>query len=168
MKPLLGSKSHHPKKPWYRFFVVRKKHLFRSSEANPEPLAHLKWCFFAKIVYSLKSLTILVRSSRLRSVTGCWIYLGYFSDLQLLWTFFLLLTFLNVNGTTILYTTGIPQQCLSCRLDVLVNFVQIFARFVGTFTVDFEYYLFIVDALLWHIFVENQKGVIFMGVVAKH
>ena len=40
--------------------------------------------------------------------------------------------------------------------------------FLGTFILDFEYYLFIVSATLWHIFVENQKGVIFMGVVAKH
>ena len=88
-------------------------------------------------------------------------------------SFFLLLTFLNINGTTTLHTnaslpTGIPQQYLSCGLDVLVNFGQIFALFLGTFIVDFEYYLFIVNATLWHIFVENQKGVIFMGIVAKH
>ena len=70
--------------------------------------------------------------------------------------------------TNISLTTEIPQQCLSCRLDVLVNFGQIFALFLGTFIVDFEYYLFIVSATLWHIFVENQKGVIFMTVVAKH
>ena len=58
--------------------------------------------------------------------------------------------------TQISLTTGIPQQCLSCRLDVLVNFGQIFALF---------WYFF---ASLRHIFAENQKGVIFMGVVAKH
>ena len=45
-------------------------------------------------------------------------------------------------------TTGIPQQCLSCRLDVLVNFLQIIAPFLGAFIVDFEYYLFIVNATL--------------------
>ena len=39
------------------------------SEVNSEP--HLKWCFFAKIVYSLQSLTILTRSSIFRSVTWC-------------------------------------------------------------------------------------------------
>ena len=57
----------------------------------------------------------------------------------------------------------------------LVNFGQIFALFLGTFIVDFEYcfvdfeyYLFIVNATLRHNFVENRKGVIFMGVVAKH
>ena len=87
--------------------------------------------------------------------------------------FFFLLTFLNINGMSALHTnvclsTGIPQQCLSSRLDVSVNFKQIFALFLGTFIVDFEYYLFIVNATLWHIFVENQKGVIFMGVFAKH
>ena len=37
---------------------------------------------------------------------------------------------------------------MSYRLDVLVNFGQIFALFLGTFTVDFEYYLFIVNATL--------------------
>ena len=41
-------------------------------------------------------------------------------------------------------------------------------HFFGSFIVDFEYYLFIVNATLWHIFVENQKGIIFKGVVAKH
>ena len=87
--------------------------------------------------------------------------------------FFFLLTFLDNNGTSTLYTnvsltTGIPQQYPSCRLDNLVNFGQIFALFLGTFIVDFEYYMFIVNATLWHIFVRNQKGVIFMGVVAKY
>ena len=48
------------------------------------------------------------------------------------------------------------------------NFEQIFALFLGTFIADVEYYLFIVSATLWHIFVENQKGVIFLGVIAKH
>ena len=75
--------------------------------------------------------------------------LGIFSDLHLLYTFFLLLTFLNINGTATLHTnvcltTGIPQQCLSCCLNILVNFGQIFALFLGTFIVDFEYFLFIV------------------------
>ena len=69
--------------------------------------------------------------------------------------------------TNVCLSTGIPQQGLSSRLDVSVNFKQIFALFLGTFIVDFEYYLFIVNAILWHIFMENQKGVIFMGVVAK-
>ena len=46
------------------------------SETNSEP--HLKYRFFAKIVYSLQSLTILTRSSIFRSVTWCWICLAYF------------------------------------------------------------------------------------------
>ena len=37
-----------------------------------------KMDLFAKIVYSFKSLTILTRSSILRSIAGCWICLGYF------------------------------------------------------------------------------------------
>ena len=70
--------------------------------------------------------------------------------------------------TKVSLTTWIPQECLSRRLDVLVNFGQIFALCLGSFIVDFEYYLFVVSATLWHSFVENQKGVIFMGAVPKH
>ena len=68
-------------------------------------------------------------------------------------------------------TTGIPQQCLSCRLEVLVKFGEVFALFLGAFIVDFEYSLFIgmpLNAILWHIFVEHQIGVIFMEIIAKH
>ena len=80
---------------------------------------------------------------------------------------------LNINRTTTLHanvclTTGMPQQCLPCRFYVLVNFGEVFALFLGTFIVDFEYYLFIVNATSGHIFVENQNGIIFMGVAAKH
>ena len=90
---------------------------------------------FPKIFYSIMSLTILARSSILRTVTGCWIYLGYFFGFTFITDLFLLLTFLNINGTATLHTnvsltTGIPQQCLTCRLDVLVNFGQIFALFL--------------------------------------
>ena len=49
-----------------------------------------------------------------------------------------------------------------------LRFGQIFVPFLGTFIADFEYYLFIVNATLLHIFVKNLKGIIFMGVVAKH
>ena len=113
------------------------------------------------------------RSSILRSITGCWICPGYFFRFTFIIDLFFLLTFLNINGTTTLHTnvsltTGIPQHCLSCRLDVLVNFGKIFALFLGAFVVDFEYYLPIMNATLWHSFVENQKRVILMGVVAKH
>ena len=85
---------------------------------------------------------------------------------------FFLLTFLNINGTSTLHTnvyltTGILQQCLSYRLNVLVNFRQIFALFLGTFIVDFEYDLFIVNATLSHIFEENQKQIIIYGSSCK-
>ena len=64
---------------------------------------------------------------------------------------FFVLTFLDINGTPTLHTnvcltTGIPQQGLLCRLDVLVNFEQIFALFLGTFIADFEFYLLIMNA----------------------
>ena len=60
---------------------------------------------------------------------------------------------LNINGTStpqtnVCLTAGMSQQCLSCRLDVLVNFGQTFAHFLGAFIVDFEYYLFIVNYTL--------------------
>ena len=41
----------------------------------------------------------------------------------------------------------IPQQCLSCQLDVLVNFRQIVALSFGAFIVDFKYYFFIVNVI---------------------
>ena len=116
-------------------------------------MTHLQWCFFAKIVYSFKSLTFLARDSILRSVTGSWICLGYFFHFCIYYIYlFFLWSFLNINGMTTLHTnaclaTGIPQQCLSCHLDILVNFGQIFALFVGSFITDFEYYLFIVNAI---------------------
>ena len=62
----------------------------------------------------------------------------------------------------------LQQGCLSCRLHILVDFGQIFALFLGNFIVGSEYYLFTVNATLWHVFVEDQKRVLFMGVVAKH
>ena len=49
--------------------------------------------------------------------------------------------------TNLYLTTRIPQQCVSCRLDVLVNFGQISDLFLGAFIVDFEYYLFIVNVI---------------------
>ena len=101
---------------------------------NSEPVTHLQWCFFAKIVYSFKPFTILARSSILRFVTGYWICLGYFFRFTFIIYFFSAPNILNINGTATLHTnvcltTGIPQQCLSCRLDVLFNFGQIFAPF---------------------------------------
>ena len=50
-------------------------------------------------------------------------------------------------GTRPNLTTEIPQQCLSCRFDILVNFGQVFALFFGAFIVDFEYTLFMVNTI---------------------
>ena len=74
----------------------------------------------------------MAESSILRSVTGCWIWLGIWIYYR---PFFLLPTFLNIDGTTNLHTnvsltTWIPQECLSCPFDVLVNLGQIFALFL--------------------------------------
>ena len=168
---MVGSKSHQSKKQWNKSFVVCKKHWF--IVVRGELRTTSKMVLFAKIVDSLESLTVLTRSFIFRSVRWWWMCLAYFFRFTFIIDLFFLLIFLNTNGTSTLHTnvyltTGIPQQCLSCCLNVLVNFGQIFALFLSTFIVDFEYYLFIVNAALWHIFVENQKGFIFMGVVAKH
>ena len=67
--------------------------------------------------------------------------------------------------------TGIPQQCLSCRFKVLVNFGEVFALFFFAFIVDFKYLCLLrmsLNATLQYIFMEHQIDVIFMGVIAKH
>ena len=112
----------------------------------------------------------MARSSK-NLLRGAESALGIFSDLHLSWTFLLLLTFLNINRKSILHTnicltTGIPQQCLSCRLNVLVNFGQIFALFLGTFIVDFENYLFIVNVSLWHLCGKPKRDYIY-GSICK-
>ena len=50
-------------------------------------------------------------------------------------------------GTCPDLTTEVPQQHLSYCFQVLVNFRQVSAQFPGAFIVDFEYSLFIVNAI---------------------
>ena len=76
-------------------------------------------------------------------------------------------------GTHLNLTTDIPQQCISCRFQVLVNFGQVFALFLGAFIVDLL--LFIICLLRMSLtatseytFVQHEVGVIFMRVNAKH
>ena len=54
-------------------------------------------------------------------------------------------------GTCPHLTTGIPQQCLSCRFEVLVNFGQVFSLFLGAFIVYFEYSLFIANVIKYYL-----------------
>ena len=75
-KSRLGSRSHRSKKSWYSYFVVCKKHLIYCSQGELRTCDTSKMDLFAKIVYRLKSTTILTRSSILRSIAACWIYLG--------------------------------------------------------------------------------------------
>ena len=70
----------------------------------------------------------------------------------------------NSEHKWLLPRTKIPRKCLPCYLEVLINFGQIFTFFLGDFIVDFEYYLFFVNATLQHIFVEIQTWVMFVGV----
>ena len=79
---------------------------------------------------------------------------------------------INTNGMTTLHTnvcvtTEIPQQCLLCPLDVLVNFGQIFSLVLDTFIDGFSILFVYCECYLMTYFVENQKGVMFMGLVAK-
>ena len=53
----------------------------------------------------------------------------------------------NGCGTCLNLTKMIPQQCLSCHFEVLVNFGQVFVLFLGAFIFDFEYSLFIVNVI---------------------
>ena len=129
---------------------------------------------FAKIVYRLKTITILTRSSILRSNTGCWICLGYFFRFTFNNRPFYFLTFLKTSwtwtlhtnvcsryileplywcGTCLNLTTGIPQQCLSRRFEVLVNFGEVFTLLLGTFIVDLEYSLLILNVIKCYLIV---------------
>ena len=59
----------------------------------------------------------------------------------------------------------------SCCFEVLVNFEEVFALFLGAFIVDFEYSLFMVNVIKCYLMAYlcgTPKGTIFMGVVAKH
>ena len=109
--------------------------------------------FFCEYSLQFTVVNNFEKKLQFRSVTWQWICLGYFFRFTFIIDIFLLLTCLNINGTSAVHknvclTSGIPQDCLLCRLDVLVNFGQIFALFLDTFIVDFEYYLFIVNATL--------------------
>ena len=53
---------------------------------------------------------------------------------------------------------------MSCRLEILVNFGQVFALFFRAFIVDFEYSMSL-NVTLWHIFGEHQVDVMFVGVI---
>ena len=50
-------------------------------------------------------------------------------------------------GTCPKLITGISQQCLLCCFEVLVNFGQVFAPFLGAFIVAFEHSWFIVNVI---------------------
>ena len=53
----------------------------------------------------------------------------------------------NWCGTCPDLAARMPKQCLSCRLEVLVNFEEVCAQSFGAFIVDFEYFLFVVNVL---------------------
>ena len=48
-------------------------------------------------------------------------------------------------GTCPYLKTEMPQECLSCRFDILVNFGHVYTLFLSAFIVYFEYSLFIVN-----------------------
>ena len=128
VKSRLGSKSQRSKKRWYSSFILRKKP------------SQLRTCDTSKTVifcenslqFFRETVTILTRSSIFRSFTWCKICLGYFFRFTfIIDLIILLLTFLNITGTSTLLTNvcltrETPQLYLPRRLDVLVNFGQIF------------------------------------------
>ena len=120
---------------------------------------------FAKIVYSLNSPVILTRSSVLRSIAGCWICLCYFLRFTFSRELFISPSISKNNWTSTVHTnfcstyilegfqlsacpnltTKVPQQYLSYRLEVLVNFGQVLALLLGAVIVELEYSLLIVN-----------------------
>ena len=48
-------------------------------------------------------------------------------------------------------TAGTPEQFLSYCFEVLINFGQAFALFLGAFMVDFEYSCFIVNVIKFYL-----------------
>ena len=73
-----------------------------------------------------------------------WFILGLLS----LYTIFLLVTFLNINGTSTLHTDVCLTKKMSVMSNVLVDFGEIFALFLGNFIDDCEHHLITVNAYL--------------------
>ena len=64
--------------------------------------------------------------------------------------------------------TGIPQKCASCHFEILVNFGQVFALFLGAFIYALNILcllLMLLNATLRHIFVKHQIDVIFRAII---
>ena len=151
VKSRLGSNSHRSKNRDIALLLFVKNVWF-IVEANWDPLAILNESF-SKISLLLKVVNSF-NKIYLGSITGCWIYLGYFFrftfniDLFVspeIYTRSIGCTECTGCGTCPNLTTGIPKQCLSFRFEVFVNFWQVFSLFLAAFIVDFEYSLFIVN-----------------------
>ena len=96
VKSRMGSISHRSKKLWYSSFIARKV-WFIVVRGELRTCDTSKMELFTKMVYSLKSLTILTRSSILRSITGCWICLWYFFRFTFHLQSFLLVYFITLR-----------------------------------------------------------------------
>ena len=77
-KSWLSSKSYCSEKHDVTFMLFVRNFWFIIVRGELRTYSTYKLGLFPKLVYSLKSLTILIRSSILWSITGCWICLGYF------------------------------------------------------------------------------------------
>ena len=101
-----------------------EKRLIYCSQRWTQNLWHIKMDFFAKIVYSLKSLTILTRSFYLKSDPES--ASDIFSDLHLVQTFIILPTVLKISWTWTLSCQLFMVYTRSLALDV--GHVQIWQK----------------------------------------
>ena len=144
VKSRLGSKSYRSKSHYVTHLLFVRNVLFIIVRGELRTCGTSKLGLFAKLVYSLKSsLTILIRSSISRSITGCWICLGYFFRftiyLQLSYWFILLtlrLTFdysINLFSTiysmhTCIHVFTSPFIILSFNDGIKLKFVALITR----------------------------------------
>ena len=145
------------------------------------------------MVYRLKSLIILIRSSILRSIVGCWICLGYFFRFTFSIDFFVSPNiFENLFNVNLAYKVLFKVCTRSIAFSVGTvhiwqqgyhnNFCHVALRFWLTLGRPLYYFMVVLlltlsilfllwmplNATLWLIFVKHQIVVILMGVTAKH
>ena len=77
-KSQVFSKSYRPKSNDVTLLLFVRNVWFIIVRGKIRICSTSKLGLFAKLVYSVKSLTILIRRPILRSITGCWICLVYF------------------------------------------------------------------------------------------
>ena len=109
VKSRMTSKTHRSKKLWYSSFVVCENVWFVVVKDEFRTCDKSKMDLFVKIVCSLNLVTILTKSSILRSMTACLVCFGYFFK----FTFSIdLLFLLKINWTSTLHINVCPRFTL--------------------------------------------------------